>query len=390
MQNILEKVKKLPIELQIYIASIDFETFLIMIENNFNLKQLVSYYCKIFKLENDGLDSLIYFYNNKYIHDFALYTKNDDFIYRPYLKNLIVSLNFIHDNLNILSPRLETLKIGKEIILNKNWKFPKITNLCLKCKDLSLVGDIFPNLKVLTCMDNTISKLSNSFNLLSLNSLTLSNCNLDYFPNINTELLEKLDLSFNNLTFFSGKYKNLKVLNLTSNVITSIDISECKKISSLNIQANFLTFLDIDNYNLKYLNASYNNIVNIFLSAPNLKNLNLSSNELTKISFDNIRSYSLKILDISANLIYSLEDMRFCNLKELDISENNISFIDEIPKSLSVLRLEYNPLYYIHEQCFDNVKYITGDYSQYYLLNCLRYSLVDIINDIGINHTMYD
>lgn len=392
MQNIFEKIEELPLEIQLYIASMDFETFLILIKKNFNLKCLISYYCKFFKLEINNWNSLIYFYNDKYIQDFGIYTKNKDFIYRPYLKNLIISSNLTCDYLYLLSPQLETLKISKNTTLNEKWRFLKVHNLYLKCNDMSMLCDIFPNLKVLTCMDTTIFKLPNSLKILSLNTLTLSNCNLDYFPDLNLNSLEKIDLSFNNLTFFSGRYKNLKVLNLTSNVITSIDISECKKLTTLNIQANFLSFLDIDNCNLKYLNASYNNIMYIYLSTPSLKNLNLTSNELTEISSNNVKSYALKILDVSVNSIYSLEDMRFYNLKELDISDNNISYIDDLPNSLSILRLEYNPLYYIHEQCFDNVKYITGDYSQIYVLDCLRYSLIDIVDDyvFEMNPEMYD
>lgn len=392
MLKILENVKKLPIELQIHIASMDFETFLILYKKNFDVKCLVYYYCKFFKLEKIKFESLIHFYKYVYLQDFALYTSEDNFIYRPYLKILILSSNLFSNDLYLLSPNLENIKIRKVITLDEKWLFPKVLNLYLKCKDLSHVSKIFPKLKVLTCMDNTISTLPYSLKNLQLISLTLSNCNLEYFPHINIDTLENLDLSWNNLSFFSGKYKNLKNLNLSSNSITSIDISNCKKLSTVNVQSNFLSFLDIENFSLKYLDASMNNIYDIYLSTPELTTLNLSCNEISKISFDNVKSFILKKLDVSGNIINSIEDMRFSILKHLDISNNDISYIEDLPSTLTVLNLEYNPLYYIYDKCFDNVKFVSADHSLYYLLNGLKYTCIDIVDDYiyEINAEMYD
>lgn len=126
--------------------------------------------------------------------------------------------------------------------------------------------------------------------------------------------LKYLDLSFNeivNLNYLSY-FINLKCLNLSNNFISSISSTNTLKA-------------------LKYLeeiNLSNNRLSNELILSyfpETIKDLNLSSNNLPSLKYF---SNSIKSLKLSQNKIYDLQNIeisKFQSIEELDLSSNNIS-----------------------------------------------------------------
>jgi Leucine-rich repeat (LRR) protein len=156
----------------------------------------------------------------------------------------------------------------------------------------------------------------------------------------NVEILKKLDLSFKStgkknineglLTFDSLNYpsyrsynlKHLTVLNLRNNQLANLQalhLKELKFLTDLDLSHNAFAGVVISNIfplSLKKLNLSGNYLDDIggFISCPLLETLNLSDNCLKVIS---ALPPSLRILDLSHNLLHSLNNLRMLTFSPL-------------------------------------------------------------------------
>lgn len=205
------------------------------------------------------------------------------------------------------------------------------------------------DVKKLTFRDLNLTKISmESFSSLNINDIDFINCKIDdTFMDNNYKSIQQLNkidhmtLSHNKLTHLNHNwFKNFKVvslLNLSFNKIRRIDPNTFKfmpELARLNLKSNNLSAC-FDQIPLLYLKMSLTRLV-------------LAQNKLTCIPvFD--RFIKLKILDLSTNLIETLDFNVFQNLISLNVlnmNHNKLKHIclDCFTKSLLYLRLENNYL----------------------------------------------
>jgi len=139
---------------------------------------------------------------------------------------------------------------------------------------------------------------------------------------------------FGSITELPSKYLHLKKVKLVT-VLTFLQ-SKNKKSNQFSLES------------IEYLDASWHQLdhvdfVHILVKMPNLKVLDLSHNELSKISVDQFKLLGkVKRLDLSHNRLKDMDRIPFKELEELeelDISNNLISF-GIIPTNESIASLD--------------------------------------------------
>ena len=172
---------------------------------------------------------------------------------------------------------------------------------------------------------------------------SLSYDHMDFSKYGSPENVIELDCGYNKLLYLPDNlniFKNLEVLNCEENAIAEFPQS-------------------IENLiNLKEINASINNFKNDTVMdnisyLPNLEVLNCSCNMIDHLEFDP-KMKKLKILDISCNDMDFIDEsiQYLTNLQELDISNNKISFLtSNIGKLTKLTKLDcsHNRLEYLPE-----------------------------------------
>lgn len=198
-----------------------------------------------------------------------------------------------------LSQNLRTLVCSHNQLLFLNYLPP--TLIYLNCSFNNLAYLILPiNLEVLICSNNVIMELSN----------------------LPTSLL-KIYSSSNRLTDLNeiGKLKNLIVLDLSHNLISSVE----------DLPAN-----------LKILDISRNEVFNVDSLPEGLEELNCRSNNIHNIEKCLLQTTSLRKLNLSYNNIASLGKLPR-TLQYLEIFGNPIYEIANLPISWWLLRLPCQP-----------------------------------------------
>lgn len=172
--------------------------------------------------------------------------------------------------------------------------------------------------------------------------LDLSNNLIKKFKTINLRFLERLDVSYNHLSFiYKGAFKNLvrlHDLNLASNSLNN------------NIINNSQAFKDL--YSIRGLDISKNDLdeeaVKQYLSnASSLDSLTATGNVVSKLtaqSFANTKN--LRVINLENNLISKIEEGTFNPLKrlaKLNLARNNLAFICDFKLSqVTYLNLSRN------------------------------------------------
>ena len=262
------------------------------------------------------------------------------------------------------------------LILNKNG--------LRKIEDRSFYGTGISRLEI---SDNMISSLS-STSLIglerSLRELNLRNNKLTSIPRSALDRLQRLrelNLSHNLISEIRGEIdfplnllSTLKFLDLSSNSLTSLDQYSFQMLASLQS-------LDLSSNNIFVLNqmtfhasspielgsvgmASSSNRTSF--GPPSLEYLNLSDNRLDKIPFSTIHNLSsLKVLDLSSNIISSTSDIidyvgRGLVLSQLHLQDNRIMILSEDAfenfAQIDQLFLSYNPIDVIEDNAFRNLQ----------------------------------
>ncbi|RVE49541.1 hypothetical protein evm_005769 [Chilo suppressalis] len=181
-------------------------------------------------------------------------------------------------------------------------------------------------------------------------------------PDLFTKIdrLEDLDLSYNKISDFNP-----------------LDFKHLRMVKKFNLQSNQLSKVPLESIMpmtaLEHLDLSKNGIFDLLLQRTDgvglssLKRLYLNSNRIrsvTKHSFpaDN----KLELLDLSNNLIEIIEEDAFLpctNLKELNLGQNNITLVFELPASLQIAIFKINTFY--HWPKFPSgIKYIDLSYNR--------------------------
>ncbi|XP_072166962.1 uncharacterized protein [Diadema setosum] len=133
-----------------------------------------------------------------------------------------------------------------------------------------------------------------------------------------------------------GRYKNLKMLSVTHNRLTTINANcfkDLKRLTTLNFSTNALTQIPTaeDPYTVQTLDLSNNKIRTInqtvFKSMPNLTALYLHNNEITTLpSKMASNTVKLKILSLRGNSLTTISPDAFGpSLEELYLANNNLS-----------------------------------------------------------------
>ncbi|KAI4486028.1 hypothetical protein M0804_006517 [Polistes exclamans] len=203
---------------------------------------------------------------------------------------------------------------------------------------------------------NCHEKLLTSNNIIQMNSLML-----DQYQNV-----QELILSKNNLTLISSatfiKLKHMKKLDLSDNFLSEMYIDalvESNNLDELNYSNNKLKFFDniiFDKIStITKLNLSHNYIEilkSTIMSTPitNLIVLDVSHNNITFIDDAFLKPFvHLQYLNLSFNKITSISENTFLQLPDLRIlimSNNFLSLINfnELPTNLTELNIGYNKI----------------------------------------------
>ena len=147
-----------------------------------------------------------------------------------------------------------------------------------------------------------------------------------------------------------AKLKNLRILSL-------VNILDLKKLPNLEYADN-IKELTIQKSGLSQLSTDF------CLRKKELQKIDFSYNELKDLKFVFTDCTSLKLLDLSSNQIESLEDV-FNEASSLFILNLDYNLIRKIGPSdflslvdLSELSIAKNHLEFIHQNAFDNMKYL--------------------------------
>ena len=241
----------------------------------------------------------------------------------------LTSINIGHNNI--------TVEATDDIadFLNHN---AKLQFLDLSCSDLQETGcrNIF---KVLQ-------------NVSTLASLEVSNCNIDAVDELskvlhNNMFLQKLDLSYNNLSKsdFSiilkkmNNISNLTTLNVSHNMITDEVSGELETV--------LLRYSSLQQLDLGHNNFSSSSVMNMLKNVSNLVRINISHTRINNTTVNSLVHFlicnpSLKEINLSSNHISASNAVKIfngmentSNLETINVSNNMIT--DEAAESISTV-----------------------------------------------------
>jgi len=175
--------------------------------------------------------------------------------------------------------------------------------------------------------------------------LKVSNSNISNLTGIEAFInLIKLDFNQNQLTNLNLTNNNLKFLDCSNNIITTINITNLSNLESLVCEYNQLTNIDVSqNYNLNYLKLNNNGLSSIDVSQNLvLRYLNIAYNQFIS-TLDVSQNTSLMFLLASNNQITSVDVGQNNVLESIFIWNNQLTNIDvsQIP-SLYTLDIANN------------------------------------------------
>ena len=263
--------------------------------------------------------------------------------------------------------------------INNNYNFGKFLNYSIndfikKVNESEITEIIFKSLKnqpmkKIHIEDIEINKDNNIDDKLFDNS---SENNTEKIINEKKIIDEcEYDMSCTNNTF-----KNIKILNLTNNNLSDINILE-------KVQLENLEKLCLDNNNISDISilekVKFKELKELYLNGNNISNIEI----LKKVNFPNLGTLELscnKITNIDA-----IEKVNFPILKILSFYKNNITKIDKIKlanlKNLNTLALSHNEKIDINP-----LKDVKFENLQYLFLADINLKTIDIFGSISFKH----
>lgn len=209
-------------------------------------------------------------------------------------------------------------------------------------KQLDLTG--LPALESLNCTTADINTIklggNDKLKTIKADANKLKSINLAGAPN-----LESASLPINSLTEIDLNGVSCASLDLSSNALTSLDLSKTSNLEWLSVSSNPLRSINLTGCtSLENLSAKTTKLAEIDLSGLSaLKTLDLHAGELTKITFGG--NSELDDIDLSNNKLSSI-DLKDCP-KVAYLSLNNNAFTEMHLKGLeelSSINLRYNKL----------------------------------------------
>ena len=210
-----------------------------------------------------------------------------------------------------------------------------------KAYNYDLTDKELTSITSLTCQgynysdDDKITSAKGVEKLTRLTTLDLSSNQLASIDLSNNVALTTLILYNNNLTNIDlSNNVALTTLYLYSNQLTSIDLSQNTNLTELNLEGNKLSGIDLSkNTVLTALYLDYNNLTSIDLSNNvALTTLYLYSNQLTSIDLSNntsltnidLRDNQLASIDLSNNMSLTTLSLGSNQLTDIDVSKNTV------------------------------------------------------------------
>lgn len=212
-------------------------------------------------------------------------------------------------------------------------KATNLTSLNLRNNQLSDISSLssLKKLRNLDISSNNITSITPLENLTALTSLKISDNQIQDIAIVDNFVnLERFEANSNKITDISSLslLGKLQYLQLNHNQVTDISaISNLTKLSQLLLDDNQITLI-----------PNLSNLVN-------LKQLSLSSNDISQLT--DISRTNLTSLDVSNNQLTSLEQLGTSKtLEELDLSNNNLTDVDGINQLLMLenVDLSYNAI----------------------------------------------
>ena len=255
-------------------------------------------------------------------------------IYQSRAKNVILPNNV--KTIKLVGNGIENITLPEGIV-NVNLNINKITNIVIpsSVRKLELEGNNITNID-----------LPEEIELVNLNyNYKITNLHV---PN-SVKYLNATRNKISNIILPNG----IKVVDLSENKLTNIDLPEGVEI--VNLSENKLTSLVIPS-SVKKLYARHNNISNDIIVPNGIENLYLNDNKISKIILSESSQY----------------------LKEVELSENNISNIDlNNSTNIESLTLYKNPLKNINVTKLLKLKYL-------YLSETKLESNIDLKNNVEL------
>lgn len=277
-------------------------------------------------------------------------------------------------------------------------QYPDITNINLSDNEIERIPDWITELqelKVLYLNNNQITNIEKLCELPKLEVLQLNDNHIQCIPE-----------AISNLCY-------LKRLYLNKNLLVDIPstIGELPLLNQLLLCHNQLTALPVsigDLKNLETLNAFHNRLDKIPDSLGDLSKLSylqLGFNHLTYLPHSLQDLQSLEQLSAFSNELKAIPPIEnLNNLKELNIGDNFIKRIENIPVQLKALQMYHNPIdfidpriidYFKHKE-FNSFEYIFVDTQQSQAFNLEQQifkrtlKVVDLMNKkISVSHVSY-
>jgi Leucine-rich repeat (LRR) protein len=257
------------------------------------------------------------------------------------------------------------LQSNKLFKLSENRTFSNLSSL----KNLNLRSNYFKSINE--------SLKANLKQLTSLESLLMENNLVEFLNGNDFEFsvgLKTIDLNFNQIKFIHletfAQLKNLSALYLSSTHMDFVELDILKGITLDKIDLSFnkiyideqnlillnrLEFLGLESVNFGVGNYSYE-----IFSGVNLKYIDLSDNNLSLKNYEIINNAKLlEIIELRRVGLQSMRQINFKNLTNLmriDLSHNNLTQIDydslAFLLKLNYLDLSFNQIEYIDERIF--------------------------------------
>lgn len=219
------------------------------------------------------------------------------------------------------------------------------------------------NIKKVTSLDLSNSNISDATGIEDFTSLTYLDLSTNNLSTINVSqntLLTKLDLNYNKITNLDvSTNKELFNLSFAANQISTIDLSQNKKLHSLTADNNSLSVLDLTaNNELEIISCGSNNLTT--LNTSNQSNLLTLLCELNQISaLDLSNNPKLDILQCYNNNLTSLDLSQNLLLKRLNAANNQLTSLDLSHNPLlELIYIEFNPLTTLNLQNGNNENFI--------------------------------
>ena len=216
-------------------------------------------------------------------------------------------------------------------------------------KKISTYYANFPNFYQPTLVNLEQLSLLNSVGSSSITQVDISpNLNLKKFQ-LSSDLISSLDLSvatqLRDVDLYCPALTSLNLSNLSNlknlsylGALPTIDLSDATNLLTLYCigsgqtfsfpEQNLLTSLDLSNQSkLRVLDVSGNALSNLDVSAcPNLETLNLSKNKLVSLTIDNVKYVRQFFCD--ENLLTSLDVSNFFNLQNFNCRNNQLTSLN--------------------------------------------------------------